>query len=409
MFKSRNKSKFYQNFTKLATLLFLLSIFLMCTEEVPVITPDPEPDPDPLPGPVVELLELAANISGPEEIRLLKEGKVTIELNGSDSTPKDTITDYIWSRKLTTDLGYHGVGHGETLQDIVTKIGEYEYKLTVLNEDEQISADTTHRVTVYPTLLAIISGTKSEPYSENGVTIKLNGDKSIGNVSKYTWSKRNQDNEFIEITSGLSWEETIRTVGLHRYKLEVTDEYGSADTLHDISIISESTFDNAIYFLKHPMNPSLDSTTLCRMDPITFEIEELYTDKRIASMTMSKEPNGKRIVMGIHTVPDYYGFDLHTYDIETGVLERLTMTASGNSWHSSWNPRKNWIAYVEDGRYPERNLDELALVNPDTKEVIYLSGDKTDEDDRYTGFGPSWDALGEKIAMGNTRYCLGSA
>ena len=140
------------------------------------------------------------------------------------------------------------------------------------------------------------------------------------------------------------------------------------------------------------------------------------------TLTMTRAPSGgvmNRIVKNGNFQTNSLGWDregrrlvfsryggvrasnVYVYNVIDDTLTQVTADA-GIKWMTTFNPRRNCIAGVDDTRIERNASDELFLVNPDTLELTYLSGDVPNRN--FYGAYPSWNDNGEELALGSTRF-----
>ncbi|MCB9208596.1 MAG: hypothetical protein H6612_02995 [Ignavibacteriales bacterium] len=254
-------------------------------------------------------------------------------------------------------------------------------------------------------LEARITGPDSVRLSREDGTynLTLDGSESIGNISDYAWDKRLEGQEdYVSVGTEPKLNEIITETGNFDYRLKVKDNAKQiSDANHKLNVLP-ALYEDIIWFYKF----SGVKPILCTMNPKDYgAVSEEFKDETglFATSTLSKEFNGKRLALCKARSNGEYGLDLLLYDIVSGEMESLHNTpTNGNSWQAVWSPKGEYLAFIEDGRYPSKNKDELTLISSVEKEPIYLAGASTNDD--FVGFYPSWNPQGNKIMFGMTTY-----
>jgi len=136
------------------------------------------------------------------------------------------------------------------------------------------------------------------------------------------------------------------------------------------------------------------------MDPLNFKAIKLYENPSMQS-TLAWHPKENKIVISL--LKGFMHDELNVLDIATGNLEPIT-DIEGLNLFPSWRSDGEWIILTTDARHPTHGQDELILLNPVTKEVIYLSGPDGIKPE-FRGLHTTWNPLkDDEVALGGTYY-----
>ncbi|OVE80093.1 hypothetical protein BVY01_00955, partial [bacterium I07] len=201
----------------------------------------------------------------------------------------------------------------------------------------------------------------------NTLSVMLDGSGSSGGIETYLWEKKGPGAQnYSSVGDKNILNDTIDTPGENQYRLTAANSYTSKSASHSIlALAHEAPYNVPIAAFDYAYGGAL-----VLIDPVTFK-ETVFFQGIFDGLSASWESNGNRIAF-TQVEPGRRG-DIYTIDVSTKVVEKILLS-QGYASRPSWRPTGDWVMCMDDGRFANQESDELVLVNPDTKEVVYLSG-----------------------------------
>lgn len=264
----------------------------------------------------------------------------------------------------------------------------------------------------FDSLAIVIDGPSSPQMVDNEYkyVLQLDGSQSK-NVKNFLWKHMGPgEATFTEVDSQATLTDTLRAIGEHQYRLVATSMQDKVDSASFSLNLNPLEYTNEIWaWRSYPP----DVLQLATLNPEDFSITPYLTDIDVyiwSNNTLSKSPNGKELLVNMWTQSSSPFLELHIFDIASKSTEPLVQ-GRGNHWFGEFSPLGDYVAFGTDGRYSGYQLDELAIVNVNTREVTYFAPDPSQSNTgkyKYFGVGqsPTWSPDGQEIALGNARDSL---
>jgi len=240
-----------------------------------------------------------------------------------------------------------------------------------------------------------------------GVTTAIYDSKASTGGSMYrVWSIQKDQDPFHAPVQDLgdlvSVQPRLTRVGTYTLELRVYRPGGeSSTTTQQITVLPPSVSEDypRIGFFRHVWEGDSLNMVMYLMDPASGEATPFIGEtgpSGLGGYRLSWEKGGVRLTT------ETAGKAIAVYDLYKDTLSVITGGGAPKTRKPSWNPEKEWIAFVDGGDAGRGNFMECAMVRPDGSEKMYLAGDSYRP--AFAGNDPTWSPDGERLAMGFTAY-----
>ena len=221
---------------------------------------------------------------------------------------------------------------------------------------------------------------------------------STGAISLRIWTMEKDDDPFPgrwteELGGGINAEASFLRPGTYTVKLEVQGPRSISRTEHQTTIRPPSLPAKdypLIAALGWDADPGVHVIYL--MDPPSARAHRLVASAGINGQTLTWERTGERLALDGGFGNYVLVFNLLTDD--------LTTISRGESLgRPSWNPKKDWIGALEQGR---ALYGEPVLVRPDGSEALYVAGETPSRE--VAGSYLSWAPDGERLVLAGANF-----